>query len=229
MVPSKQFAPSAQPGSNRRLVSTATGIRAVAARTPVSPAKADGSPVGESENLTPEPVTTATNQEQLKMERQSAEPGPGPHGGDISNELEEHALVTRISDLWSSHAAQRSAVGRSREQLNKLRLELGRELSHYKELYADKGRGGKWTAFLRAHNFSRATADRYVERWQESQKPKAENRLSEAVSAPSEDQIAALVKTVSARLLKRLITSESRKQFMDALALSFEQSAPSSR
>lgn len=139
----------------------------------------------------------------------------------------EDALVKRISELWSSHAVRNSEVRHSREQLRSLRLELGKDLSQYKKLLARTGRGGKWTSFLTEQRISRTTADRYIQLWDATQDPEGKNRVSGAISEPTADQIAALVKMECARLLKRLITPESRKRFIDALALAFEHSVPS--
>jgi len=141
-----------------------------------------------------------------------------------ANQADEGSLVKLISELWSAHSLRNSEVRQSRGQLRAVRLELGKELFRYKELLADTGRGGKWTPFLRDRKIPRATADRYVLAWAEAQKPAAENRLSEAISPPTGDEIAALVKKTSAKLLKSLVTPDSRQQFLDGLALAFEQS-----
>lgn len=229
MLPTKKFPLPPQLDPHQRSVSSLNRTRTALApvQTSSGPATLENTVAGEqpAHSAASVPATQLPSKlEPAEQLDQSSLPSgePSAAGG-----LDEDALVQRISNLWSTHVLRRSEVSQSREQLRTLRVELGKDLSHYKKLLAHTGRSGKWTSFLREQKISRATADRYVQRWEAIQNTEG-NRAIEAVSEPTPDQIATLAKTVSAKLLKRLITADSRKRFMDALALALEQSAPPS-
>jgi hypothetical protein len=185
--------------------------------------KSETSAVDESRE-SPSTIPTIAPGNEVERQLQSRDSQPTLAEAKPMIEADEDALVRRIRELWSTHAVRNSEVRQTREQMRALRLDLGKDLSRYKKLLARSGRGGKRASFLHEQRISRATADRYVQIWEATQDPEGKNRLSESIAALTPDQIASLVRTV----LKRLITPDSRKQFMDALALALGQSAPSS-
>jgi len=220
MVPSTKSAPPPPLKSDQRDVSSSMSGIPPNVSTISALVRGDSSVSSE-----PTPSASSLTMQHLpsrQVDRRSEE-HPSPLGGATS-EVDEDALVNRITQLWSTHGVRSSEARHSREQLRNLRLELGKELSRYKRLLAQVGRGGKWTPFLRQLKISRATADRYIHCWEVMQEPEGENRVSESVSPPSPDEIAALAKRFGAKLLKTLTTPDLRKRFIEALASAFEQS-----
>jgi hypothetical protein len=230
MLSSKKFTPPPPLRSNQRDVSMSnrTGIGSAISKNRSHTEQLDSFAASEQPTrLTQNALAATPLQNELNADRQLGDSSPSLPERRAVSEAEEDALMMRISNLWSTHALQRTEMSRSREQLRVLRLELGKDLSHYKEMLARTGRDGKWTPFLRERKIPRATADRYVRRWKESQMPAAEKRLTEAVPEPTPDEIAALAKKTSAKALKSLPTSDSRKQFLEVFSAAFDPPTPS--
>jgi hypothetical protein len=125
-------------------------------------------------------------------------------------------------ELWSFRDKKDSFLRKTRNDLASLRRSLAQGLHDYKKLLARTGRDGKWTEFLRQNNIPRASADRYVKRWERELAPPAENASSEAFEAPTKEEIAALVKRLKPRLVKVLTTPDSIALFMSELALALK-------
>jgi len=138
----------------------------------------------------------------------------------VSDDDDEEGLGKRIGDLWFSGWLRRTTMKRNREQWQLIKTELSRDLHRYKQLLVSRGRNSGWAAFLREHEIPKATAERYVKSWEESQSPNV-NRLTETIYPPTAEQIAALVKKTHPKLVKVLTTEDSRTQFVEALAAAF--------
>lgn len=128
----------------------------------------------------------------------------------------EAALDLQIKSLWSSHQSAKVTVSRTKEELKSLRFELGRKLSEKKAVLVRTGRGGGWTAYLRSHSLPRATADRYVSAYEVSLIP-PDNRISESILSPPQDDIRRLVRSLLPRLRRVLTTPESISVFMQEI------------
>jgi hypothetical protein len=141
-------------------------------------------------------------------------------GGSPDNFMteEEIQLEASLELLWSSQKTKTSSLRRSRQSLELLRVKLSAELHHYKQLLSQTGRGGRWTAFLEAHNIPRATADRYVKKHEQSLMPLPTKCLAGAISVPTHDEILGLVKKFKPKLVSVLTTAESVAQFVTELS-----------
>lgn len=90
------------------------------------------------------------------------------------------------------------------------------------------GCDGQWSGFLREHHIPRTTADRQVARHQRSLDPDA-NRLSEAVSEPTEYEIQKLFASVWPKLQRTLRSRESLAVFIDLLTSRYERGEATDR
>jgi hypothetical protein len=72
--------------------------------------------------------------------------------------------------------------------------------------------------FLREVDFPRATADRYVLKHERFLSPKTANRLTEATSTPTHEQIVGLVKKLKPKIVGVLTTTEALAQFVAELS-----------
>jgi hypothetical protein len=133
---------------------------------------------------------------------------------------DEAALAKQIGQLWSSVQFRTYRIYLTRRQLTAYRADLARELYRYKALLVSSGRSGKWSAFLREINIPRATADRYVQRWECSLV--GENRLSEAISPPTAEEVIRMVDRIKPKLLRVLTTADAVEQFMAALGAALQ-------
>lgn len=106
----------------------------------------------------------------------------------------EIRLGAEIDSLWSAHKDSKAAARRTREELRTLRRDLGEKLHTMKSLLALTGRSGRWAAYLRSHQLPSATVDRYVREHEAILFPQS-NRLSEALSEPSEDEVRQFVQS----------------------------------
>jgi hypothetical protein len=149
----------------------------------------------------------------LNEDRENLSSGVG-----ILEDRQEVALVGEIQQLWSSHSLRAREMRKTRAEMKDYRNKLAERLSQYKDLLAHTGRSGKWTEFLRQGNIPRATADRYVKKWELSKSPKPEKRLTEAFPAPSKEEIAQMVKKLTPKLERVLTTPDSIALFMADLA-----------
>lgn len=137
----------------------------------------------------------------------------------------ETTLENEISELWSSQKTKTTALRRSRQKLDNTREELdlakaklAEHLYRYKQLLSKPGRGGRWMDFLREVDFPRATADRYVLKHERFLSPKTANRLTEATSTPTHEQIVGLVKKLKPKIVGVLTTTEALAQFVAELS-----------
>ena len=112
----------------------------------------------------------------------------------------EAKLTSEITALWSAHQDGKATAKRTRAELKELRRNLGERLRTMKNLLARTGRGGQWMGYLREQKIPRTTADRYISDHEKSLNPEPENRITGAISAPTEED----VKQFFHRLLPRL-------------------------
>jgi hypothetical protein len=68
----------------------------------------------------------------------------------------------------------------------------------------------------------RATADRYVQRWEQSLQPTEGNCLSESISPPTAEEIDKMVAKLKPRLQRVLTTKDAVDQFLSVLAGSLQ-------
>jgi hypothetical protein len=102
----------------------------------------------------------------------------------------------------------------------RLRIKLAESLYRYKALMVGSGRSGKWSSFLRDMDMPRATADRYVQRWERSLEPTKANCLTESISAPTEEEVTRMVTRLKPKLLRVLTTKDAVEQFLSVLGAS---------
>jgi hypothetical protein len=129
----------------------------------------------------------------------------------------EASLYEEIEGLWSIHKEKDGALRGGRRELKELGAKLGPYLSEYKKILVGSGRGGKWSEFLRELKIPKATADRYVNKWELAQAPKAGNVLNEEITEPSTETIAALVKKLKPQIVRALTTHHSISLFLAEL------------
>jgi hypothetical protein len=134
----------------------------------------------------------------------------------------ESVLAGRISQLWSSQRTTSSSLRCSRKELDQLKLDLAKQLHAYKRLLVRIGRSGQWNAFLRQESIPRATADRYVKKWEVSLSPQPENCLNEAISPTSPEEITAIVRKLLPKLTPLLPTPDSVGLFLKQLQTAFQ-------
>jgi len=155
----------------------------------------------------------------------NALPGIVPATMDSQN---EQNLDDEIAGLWAAHAQAKNAARATKDELRNIRAKLGEQLSEMKELLAQPGRGGQWSAFLREQCIPRATADRLVAHYEQSINPDA-NRPSEAFSEPTEEEIQKLVTAVWPKLRRTLRSRQSLLLFVDLLTSQFNSSGATDR
>ena len=165
------------------------------------------------------PEPTSPGDEKAGESAVNAIPFPATNDSFTSNSDavgEEQQLMTTIGELWSSTRTTESTIKRSRKKLAEVRHDLGLRLNAYKNLLSRAGCGGQWAGFLRENEIPRAIADRLVGA---SGRSSAEtvNRLSEAISAPTEVDIANIVSGLKPRLARQLTTPELVDRFLHAL------------
>jgi hypothetical protein len=134
---------------------------------------------------------------------------------------DEIQLTEHIISLWSFHAQARSSIGKSKEELNTIRLQLGERLSEMKSLLTTPGRGGQWYSYLREVKIPRATADRFVQRHEQSLAPA--NCLNESISQPTEEDVRKLVNSVWPKLQRTLTTRHTLELFIAEVTARFEE------
>ena len=139
-----------------------------------------------------------------------------PETIESPNELGES-----ITNLWHSHVSAKNTARATNEELRCIRAKLGEQLSEMKLLLAKPGRGGQWSSFLLERGIPRASADRLVARHQRSLIPEA-NRLSEAVSEPTAEDVQKLFIAVWPKLSRTLRSQQSLDLFVRLLISQFE-------
>lgn len=78
---------------------------------------------------------------------------------------EEQKLAEEIARLWEVHAQAKTSVKKTKAELKAIRERLSERLYEMKQLLARPGRNGQWSAWLKEHKISRASADRLVQRF----------------------------------------------------------------
>jgi len=133
---------------------------------------------------------------------------------------DEVALTAEIAQLWQIHTDYKTSLRQQSQNLHSVRAELGKKLAAMKALLATPGRAGKWSAWLKEHKIARSTADRLVAKHERSVHPD-ENRLIEAISEPTEQEIKSLFDKIAPKLRRVLRTPPSVYRFAELLACSF--------
>jgi hypothetical protein len=130
----------------------------------------------------------------------------------------ENILAKEIEQLWSVHSQAQTVLGRTKEELRTLRLQLGRRLYEMKVLLASPGRGGKWSKFLSEQRIARASADRYSKCYEVTLNPPLEIASSEAIQDSSSEETARKVlQSVWPKLRDVLTDQETAYKFLCAL------------
>jgi hypothetical protein len=157
---------------------------------------------------------------------------PPTLGGEAAEEPkvseEERDTTSEIISLWAAHNEQNASLKKSSKELKETRTRLGAYLYQLKNLLAKTGRNGRWTSFLNGEGIPRATADRYVESHKRFLDRKNGNRLTEAISVPTEDEIKEMVAKLTPRLVRLLTTPESIANFLREMAAALQPSAAAS-
>jgi hypothetical protein len=141
-----------------------------------------------------------------------------PERAESTSAMEDEACLTvEILQYWDAHLHYQGPMKETNQKAREVHQHLGKLLFHLKQVLAKPGRGGKWSSFLKEHRIPRATADRLVTRYQHSLDPDA-NRLTEATSEPTEEEVQKLFNAVWPRLRRVLTTPGSVYRFVSALA-----------
>jgi len=133
----------------------------------------------------------------------------------------EQNLATQIGELWSIHTQAEAAAVQSKEHLSQIRHQLGERLYEVKKLVARPGRGGGWSAFLSAQGIPRASADRYVERYQKTLHPDS-NCLHDAIES-TELAVRRLFAGVWPRLRRVITSKEALDLFIQLLTVAYDE------
>jgi hypothetical protein len=140
---------------------------------------------------------SATNLAETVTDRRADQSGLADDSG---NAADEAALAKKIGDLWSLVQFRTYRITCIKKELVVYQADLARELYRYKALLVGSGRSGKWSGFLREVKVPRATADRYVQKWENSLSP------VKAISRPSTEEITRIVNRIKPKLLRVLTT-----------------------
>lgn len=131
-------------------------------------------------------------------------------------------LGEAITSLWAAHLHAKNAARATRNELRDIRAKLGEQLHEMKKMLACPGRDGKWSAFLRAHEIPRATADRLVLCHTRLLSPDL-NRPSEANAEPAGEDVQKLFAAVWPKLRRTLRSRQSLQLFVDLLNTHYER------
>jgi hypothetical protein len=137
-------------------------------------------------------------------------------GAATEDTRSEAQLSSEITSLWSAHQEQKDNGRRTRIELKAIRQQLGEKLFAMKFKLTRTGRSGGWATFLREHHLPRATADRYV-REQEATLTPLPNRLTDAISEPTEDEVRQFAQRLIPRLRRLLTSQDAVYYFFDEL------------
>jgi hypothetical protein len=135
----------------------------------------------------------------------------------------EQRLATQIGELWSVHNQAQAAAAQSKEYLSEIRHQLGERLCEVKKLVARPGRGGGWSAFLAAQGIPRASADRYVQRYEKTLHPDS-NCLDESIES-TELAVRKLFAAVWPRLRRVITSKEALDLFIHELTTAYDERA----
>jgi hypothetical protein len=158
-------------------------------------------------------ANSAPNLAETVAERRAGQSGLADDSG---NAADEAALAKKIGDLWSLVQFRTYRITCIKKELVVYQADLARELYRYKALLVGSGRSGKWSGFLREVKVPRATADRYVQKWENSLSP------VKAISPPSTEEITRIVNRIKPNLLRVLTTADAVGQFMAALGAALQ-------
>ena len=143
------------------------------------------------------------------------------HAGEPDCSEEEEVVTRQIISLWAAREKKKTSLIKTKaslhttkEQLSLMRAELGKHFFELKSLLAKPGRDGRWAEFLRDEGIPRASADRYAESHKRLVEGDNGNRLTEAISIPTEAEITKMVVKLTPRLVRALPTSECITQFL---------------
>lgn len=132
-------------------------------------------------------------------------------------ETSESNVDAEIARLWSAHKDRAVTARDAREELKVLRRNLAQRLHEMKSLLVQTGRSGKWASYLRERKIPRATADRYVKEHELTLTPLGENLLTEAISAPTEEDVLRLFRKLLPQMRRVLVTQEAAFTFATEL------------
>jgi excinuclease UvrABC nuclease subunit len=132
----------------------------------------------------------------------------------------EQRLATQIGELWSIHTQAQAAAAQSKEHLSQIRHQLGERLCEVKKLVARPGRGGGWSAFLAAQGIPRASADRYVQRYEKTLHPDS-NCVNESIES-TELAVRKLFAAVWPRLRRVITSKEALDLFIRELKVAYD-------
>ena len=128
-------------------------------------------------------------------------------------------IASRVTRLTQAEAA---AV-QSKEYLSEIRHQLGERLCEVKKLVARPGRGGGWSAFLAAQGIPRASADRYVQRYEKTLHPDS-NCLDESIES-TELAVRKLFAALWPRLRRVITSKEALDLFIRELTTAYDERA----
>jgi hypothetical protein len=129
----------------------------------------------------------------------------------------ETKLTQEIAHLWIVHSQAQTILGRTKQELGALRLELGRRLYEMKLLLSRLGRSGGWSKFLSAHRIPRASADRYAKSYEIALNPPAEIASTEAIQDSADETARKILQSIWPRLRQHLTDPDTAYQFVCAL------------
>ena len=129
----------------------------------------------------------------------------------------ETKLAQEIEQLWSVHSQAQTVLGRTKQELGALRLELGRRLYEMKVLLARPGRAGQWSKFLCAQRIPRASADRYAKKYEIGLNQPAGIASLETIADSVEDIVQKALRAAWPKLRQALTNPETAYQFLCAL------------
>src|ERR1700730_4830296 len=135
----------------------------------------------------------------------------------------ELRLATQIGALWSIHTQAEAAAVQSKEYLSEIRHQRGERLCEVKKLVARPGRGGGWSAFLAAQGIPRASADRYVQRYEKTLHPDS-NCLDESIES-TELAVRKLFAALWPRLRRVITSKEALDLFIRELTTAYDERA----
>ena len=135
----------------------------------------------------------------------------------ISGDLEdERHLTEEIDRLWEARQSYDGSIRSQRTAMRSLDKTLAEMLYAMKTVLSKPGRSGGWSEFLRDRKFPRATADRWINRYQQTLGD--DNCLNEAVTEPTEEDVQKVFTRVWPKLRCKLPTTKSVYWFVSNLA-----------
>ncbi len=128
----------------------------------------------------------------------------------------EEFVESEINQLWLIHQCCATDIESGQYRQRSVTNSLGQLLYTMKGILASPvGRGGKWSKWLRERRISRASGDRWIQRYVDAFHLSSES--TQAIPEPSEAQINALLASIRPRLDRSLTTPRSRFDFLRIL------------